>query len=440
MGKDAPRAPDPVQTAQAQTQSNEQTAQFNQQLNMVGSQGPNGSVMYHADPSQPGGYTQVTSLSPGQQNLYDQSVSAQNGALGVANQQIGRVGQALSGGFDPSQFGQVQKSVGGDYAPQTQITPTSGSIAYGYGTGGNIQQDVGPQNFGSAVKDASNAAYSQATSRLDPQWQQQQRQLESQLAAQGLNSNDTAYQTALQNFNNSKTDAYNQANFSAIGAGDQEQNTLYNQQLSQGQFHNQAQLQGNTENAQAAAFNNSAQDQNFAQNAAEAQFFNQAQGQGFNQALQGAQFGNEAQQQAFQQGAYAQSNPINEFTALLGSGQVSSPSGIGYTPAQAANTNVAQIDQNSFQDQLGAYNANNPLGGLFSLGSAAITKYSDARLKEDARPVGKLDNGLTVYSYRYRGSPRRHIGVMAQEARVSHPHAVHVDRDGFLMVDYGALG
>lgn len=54
------------------------------------------------------------------------------------------------------------------------------------------------------------------------------------------------------------------------------------------------------------------------------------------------------------------------------------------------------------------------LGGIFS----------DRRLKEDIKPVGKLDNGLTVYSYRYKAGGPVHIGVMADEVERVNPEAV----------------
>lgn len=61
---------------------------------------------------------------------------------------------------------------------------------------------------------------------------------------------------------------------------------------------------------------------------------------------------------------------------------------------------------------------------------------SDRRMKEDIEPVGKLDSGLTVYRYRYKGDPRFQIGVMADEVREKFPKAVLRGPDGFDRVDY----
>ena len=49
-------------------------------------------------------------------------------------------------------------------------------------------------------------------------------------------------------------------------------------------------------------------------------------------------------------------------------------------------------------------------------------------MKADIKTVGKLDNGLRVYSYRYTDDPMemKHIGVMADEVEDVHPEAVTV--------------
>ena len=65
---------------------------------------------------------------------------------------------------------------------------------------------------------------------------------------------------------------------------------------------------------------------------------------------------------------------------------------------------------------------------------------SDIRLKRDIVPVGKMDNGLTLYRFRYRWSDTIYVGVMAQEVLDVDPGAVILGEDGFYRVDYGRLG
>lgn len=61
--------------------------------------------------------------------------------------------------------------------------------------------------------------------------------------------------------------------------------------------------------------------------------------------------------------------------------------------------------------------------------------FSDRRLKEDIRKVGETDSGLNVYTYRYKGQAKVHMGVMAQEVEKVYPDAV-TEVEGVKMVDY----
>jgi hypothetical protein len=69
-----------------------------------------------------------------------------------------------------------------------------------------------------------------------------------------------------------------------------------------------------------------------------------------------------------------------------------------------------------------------------------IPVVSDLRLKRDIALVGRRDDGLGVYRYRYLWSDTVYVGVMAQEVALIHPDAVVHGLDGYLRVDYGRLG
>jgi hypothetical protein len=70
------------------------------------------------------------------------------------------------------------------------------------------------------------------------------------------------------------------------------------------------------------------------------------------------------------------------------------------------------------------------------LGSAP----SDIRLKRDIAPLRRLDNGLELYRFRYLWSDTAYVGVMAQEVERVRPDAVMRGADGYLRVNYDALG
>lgn len=65
---------------------------------------------------------------------------------------------------------------------------------------------------------------------------------------------------------------------------------------------------------------------------------------------------------------------------------------------------------------------------------------SDRRLKENIKRVGMTDAGLPVYTFRYKGDLRTHMGVMADEVEQKFPHAVFRNQEGFAMVNYAELG
>jgi hypothetical protein len=75
------------------------------------------------------------------------------------------------------------------------------------------------------------------------------------------------------------------------------------------------------------------------------------------------------------------------------------------------------------------------LSGLIGAGAGAAKLFSDERLKTDIKRVGTLDNGLPVYTFRYRGSSQIQMGVMAQDVEQVIPDAVE-DFGSYKIVDY----
>lgn len=95
----------------------------------------------------------------------------------------------------------------GLYNQQSQLS----SGLYG-SAGKNLGQ---PQDLNSAQA-INDKAYSAMTSRLDPQWQQNEQTQKTQLANQGLAPGGEAYDNAMRVFNQGKNDAYQQAQLGAI--------------------------------------------------------------------------------------------------------------------------------------------------------------------------------------------------------------------------------
>lgn len=113
--------------------------------------------------------------------------------------------------------------------------------------------------------------------------------------------------------------------------------------------------------------------------------------------------------------------------ALAGLGNTSS--GTGNSTQTSTPSLMSTIGQG-----LGAAGtvAGMPWGSIMS----GLAAFSDERLKEDAAPVGKLNDGQTVWKYRYKGDPVPRIGLMAGEVERFRPEAVGVHPSGFKVVNY----
>jgi hypothetical protein len=168
---------------------------------------------------------------------------------------------------------------------------------------------------------------------------------------------------------------------------------------------------------------------------------------------QGFGVGQQARQSALQEQAYLRNEPLNTLSAVRTGAQVQGPTFVN--PAMQANTAGADIlgaTQMGYNAQMGAANAQNAANnamtqGLFSLGGAGITAFSDIRTKENIEVIGVAKNGLTVYKYEYRNEFKDHelagsgvyYGYMAQEVEQVYPYAVRTLNDGYKVVDYGLL-
>lgn len=454
-GPTPPPAPDPAVTAKAQADANKETALLQQKLNMVNTTGPSGSVNYVEDPTAPGGYRQVTSLSQPDQAIWDAQKATELGATNIARDQLGRVNTALQTPLNtaglPTLSGGVDLSALQPGAGIRSNFDMGGQLQYGFNPGQSVQGHVGG-NLDLQRMLGSEAVYRQAESRLDPRFAKDEAALRTRLASQGFSENSQGYKDALDEFGRTKNDAYNQATYSSIGAGEDAANALFGRQVAQGQFANQAAGQMYQQNMGQAAFNNQTAGQDYSQNLGQAQFQNSAQAQAYQQqlaaiqaALQNAQFGNQARQQGLQERAYIQNEPINQLTGLLSLGQVGSPQGINYTPTNVANTDVLgayalkqQADTAAYQAQM--QNRSGLMGGLFSLGAAALMP-SDRRLKTDTRLLRRRADGVGIWSYRYKTDPAgvSRIGVMADEVRKVRPDLVVRGADGFDAVNYAEI-
>jgi hypothetical protein len=155
-----------------------------------------------------------------------------------------------------------------------------------------------------------------------------------------------------------------------------------------------------------------------------------------------------ARGQLFGERAGEQQRQYQQLFGLVGTGQASAAqqaanlqtaaANIGELYAQQANARAAGL---MAQANLQAQAGQGLLGMIGKVGGAAAGNpalMSDRRVKEDIKQVGTLDNGLPVYTFRYKGDSTVQMGVMAQDVEQVNPDAV-TEIDGIKHVYYGAL-
>lgn len=396
MGKpSAPAPPDYAAAAQQQGVANVNSALVTSRLNQANQVGPNGSLTYsYGTPQDGGGYrdpqtgqwipqvTATTKLSPEQQKLYDQNTSISTSLNDLAQKGIGYVADASSNPIDQSKLPSLNANLGSADFSKLGAMPNAADFAG--------QRDQ-----------ITNAMME----RLQPYIDKERAALDTKLANQGIGHGSEAYNWDQDTFQR----GVNDQRIAALLAGDQQQQNLFNNAM------------GIRQQGVSEAMN------------------------GFNTGLASGQFNNQARQQAIQEADYFKNQPLNMLNALRTGNQVSMPTFGNVTAgAQVQAAPIYQATSDQYDAQLQAYKAQMAssgglLGGLASLGSAAITKWSDRRLKRNIEKVGLRPDGLGVYAYNYLWSDEPQIGVMADEVAQLRPEALGPVVDGYATVNYGAL-
>lgn len=387
-----PPAPDYKGAAEATAAGNLENSRIATQANRVNQYSPYGSSTF-TPPGTPGGqWAQNISLSPTGTALLD---SLNNSQIGIAGLQGGATDAVRSTMGTPFQYRGPE--ITGSVAPrelQSSLGPMPGvqrSVAMPSLQGQIDTSGVSaiPEVNEQARQAAADAAYGQATSRLDPQFAQAQAAMETKLRNQGLVPGGEAYTNAMRDFNFSRNDAYSNARNRAVQEGLQNQQAQFGmgmaanqagfgQAAAQGQFANQAAGQEFGMGLQNAGLFNQSGAQQFGQDLSAANFGNNAQTAMFNQGLASGQFGNTAAQQALAQGLSLYNQPLNALGAIRSGSQVTNPQFPTYAQQQAvpgANYSGAagqqgQWDQGIYNQGVGQANSFN--SGLMSLAGAAI--------------------------------------------------------------------
>lgn len=130
---------------------------------------------------------------------------------------------------------------------------------------------------------------------------------------------------------------------------------------------------------------------------------------------------------------------INQISALLGGGQVSQPmfsTNPNVTPM--ATTDNGSIIANYDNARMNAWQQNQAGWGSLLGGIGGLFSLSDENAKEDMEKIAETDDGIGIFKFRYKGSPKTQIGLKAQDVAKKKPKAVAMGGDGLMRVDYGS--
>lgn len=158
------------------------------------------------------------------------------------------------------------------------------------------------------------------------------------------------------------------------------------------------------------------------------------------------------------------SNAYSPLQTLLGtSGQVETMAQMPYqlgiqlgTAQQPGQQAGVQGLTQAAQTQYGAIQAGNAanagfwsglISGTAQAASGGAAAKSDSRTKENIKVIGKMKNGLNVYSFEYKKEFKdseyaghgKFVGVMAQEVEKIIPEAVFTGSDGYKVVNYSLI-
>lgn len=368
-----PKAPDPQVTAAAQTKMNIDTANAQANLNRVNQVTPWGSQTYTQGAQNPDGtsqWTQTTSLDPAQQALLDSSNRISQGMADTGEGQLGRVNDALAKplNYDDKAPWQVTRVLGGKMQNGVEQGGIQNQVDMS-----KVPDLIGGEALNTDLQTQRDSLYNQQKAFLDPQWKQDQSDLENKLTQQGIMQNSDAWNRATGDFSRNKEFAYNNARMGSITGGGAEQSRLfgvglasnqnaYGQALSNGQFANQAQAQ------------------RFGQDMQNAQMANSNQNQLFNQDLTNANLQNAGRASSINEQNYLRQQPLNELNALRTGSQVTAPQ-FGATPqSNVSPTDIMGQYNNQFQAGLASYNGqvasgNSNTQGIVGLAAAAAAAY-----------------------------------------------------------------
>lgn len=411
-----PSSPNPYKTASAQNSANISTAVANAFLGNVNQITPYGSLNYnptssyswtdHTDPKHPVDYqipifTATQSLTPEGQQLQDLTIGTQTNLGTLASNQSAALLPYFASGLDLSQgaiggrtpaFSMDPARAAGTFAlsPDAIAGQGVGDFSYGPGSPGfSLGQSgidaraLSPLQLGNDATESR--LFELGSARLDPLFSRQEDTLRQRLADQGIQQGSDAFSRAMQDFGQTKNDAYNQLLLQgrAQASGELQAEQGSREQVRQNAISEMLAQSGEGRAVQGlygdqalAAYNANLGGRQQAVNELMAALSGNVdlRNQVGNQLLQEYQTNLGGRQQSIDELLTMRNQPLNEITALMSGSQVRQPSFVSTSMPTIPTTDVAGIinqgylnDLSSWQNGMGALT-----GGLFQLGSAYL--------------------------------------------------------------------
>lgn len=304
---DAPDPPDYRGAAQETAEGNIELLNAQTEANRPNQYTPFGSSTWSGGGSTP--WEQTVTLAPNAQSALDSQLRMQALRSGTGAEMYSRVADDLGEPIDwsSSEF--------------EQFGPTA-----------EIRDPGDPEMFRQEVGDA---IYDQYASRLDPMWDQRQRDTEVRMRNQGLLPGDTAYNDLQGNTDRAMNDAYQTAQNAAITGAGAEASRAYGDKLMYSD-------------------------------------------QMFNQDLAGSEYQTRLRQQQIAEDLQRRGASLNEINALISGQQVGMPTMPSFSNAGVASgPDYLGAAQQQYQGDINSYNAQQQglqglFGGLTSLGGLAL--------------------------------------------------------------------
>jgi hypothetical protein len=233
-------------------------------------------------------------------------------------------------------------------------------------------------NYNDLRNSQADSLYKQNTAFLDPQFKQGEDALRSRMANQGIVEGSEASQNAMGDFGRSKEFAYGQARDKAISGAGQEADRAFGME-------------------------------------------------------------SQARNQMLSELLTQRNQPMQELQQLRGMTGVNMPQFEGQAQVGSTPADITSAMNNQYQGQVDSYNAKQQTknANLQTAASiAAMFALSDERAKDDIEPIGELNDGTGLFSFRYKGSDVPQVGVMAQDVEKRDPSAVRMRPDGLKEVNY----